>query len=60
MDWLGGSRSARATEQVVGLGNYGKTLTVITCPSVEDETYGDDDEEDEEDLTRRWTPRFHR
>ena len=34
MDWLGGSRSARATEQVVGLGNYGKTLTVITCPSV--------------------------
>ena len=60
MDWLGGSRSARATEQVVGLGNYGKTLSVITCPSVQDETYGDDDEEDEEDLARRWAPRFHK
>jgi hypothetical protein len=58
MDWLGGSRSARAIEQVVGLGNYGKTLTVITCPSVKDETY--DEDEDEEDLVGRWTPRFHR
>jgi len=60
MDWLGGNRSVRANEQVVGLGNYGKTLTMITCPSVQDETYGDDDEEDEEDLAARWTPRFHR
>jgi hypothetical protein len=60
MDWLGGSRSARALEEVVGLGNYGKTLTVITCPSVRDERCGDDDEEAEEDLERRWTPRFHR
>jgi len=34
MDWLGGSRSVRATEQVVGLGSYGKTLIVLTCPSV--------------------------
>lgn len=59
-DWLGGSRSARAVEQVVGLGNYGKTLTVITCASVKDETYGGDNDEDEEDLARRWTPRFHR
>lgn len=60
MDWLGGSRSARALEEVVGLGNYGKTLTVITCPLVRDETYGDDDEEAEGDLEKRWTPRFHR
>jgi len=60
IDWLGGNRSVRATEQVVGLGNYGKTLTVITCPSVQDETYGDDDEEAEEDLAARWTPGFHR
>jgi hypothetical protein len=59
-DWLGGSRSACALEEVVGLGNYGKTLTVITCPSIRDQTYGDDDEEAEEDLERRWTPRFHR
>jgi IrrE N-terminal-like domain len=59
-DWLGGSHSARAIEQVVGLGNYGKTLTVITCPSVHDETYGGDDEDEEADLAARWTPRFHK
>lgn len=60
MDWMGGTRSVRATEQVVGLGNYGKTLTVLTCPSVQDETYGSDDEEDEDTFVARWTPRFHR
>jgi hypothetical protein len=60
MDWLGGTRSARATEQVVGLGSYGKTLTVLTCPSVQDETYQEDDGEDEGNLIERWTPRFRR
>lgn len=60
MDWLGGVRSVRSTEQVIGLGSYGKTLTVITCPSVQDETYGEDVGEDEQDLIARWTPRFHR
>jgi hypothetical protein len=60
MDWLGGARSARATEQVVGLGSYGKTLTVLTCPSVLEETYLDDDGEEEGNLIERWTPRFRR
>ena len=60
MDWLGGTRSARAIEQVIGLGNYGKTLTVLTCPSIQDETYQEDDGDDDENLTERWTPRFHR
>jgi hypothetical protein len=60
VDWLGGARSVGATEQVVGLGAYGKTLTVLTCPSVQDETYREDDAETEEDLAGRWTPRFHR
>jgi hypothetical protein len=56
MDWLGGAPSAVATEQAVGLGSYGKTLTVLTCTSVQDETYEEDD--GEEDLADRWTPRF--
>ena len=60
MDWLGGARSVKATEQVVGLGSYGKTLTVLTCPSIEDETYQEDDGDDDEDLAERWTPRFRR
>ena len=33
MDWLGGTRSAPASGQVIGLGGYGKTLTVLTCLS---------------------------
>jgi hypothetical protein len=57
IDWLGGTRSVHATEEVIGLGRYGKTLTVLTCPSIRDETYGED-EDTEEDLVRRWTPRF--
>jgi hypothetical protein len=57
-DWLGGTRAARATEQAVGLGGYGKTLTVLTCPSVQDETFQEDEGDDE--LAERWTPRFHR
>lgn len=60
MDWLGGVRSVRAVEEVIGLGKYGKTLTVITCPSIQDEVYGDDGEEEEENLVARWTPHFHR
>lgn len=59
MDWLGGARSACAIEQVIGLGGYGKTLTVLTCPSVRDETF-EDEEGDDADLNERWTPRFRR
>ena len=61
MDWLGGSRSVMATEEVVGLGKYGKTLTVLTCHINLDETYQDDEDEDDEDrLIESWTPRFRR
>jgi len=57
MDWLGGARSSAALEEVIGLGQYGKTLTVLTCASIRDETSRDEDDSDEE-LIRRWTPRF--
>ena len=60
MDWLGGSRSVRGTEEVIGLGSYGKTLTVLTCPSLVDETYQEDKGDEEENLVESWTPRFHR
>src|SRR5262249_15210741 len=29
-DWFGGDLRIRATEEVIGLGNYGRTLTVLT------------------------------
>lgn len=60
MDWLGGTRSVAGIEESVGLGRYGKVLTVLTCPSVEDETYSDDDGDSDEDLRERWTARFPR
>lgn len=60
-DWLGGNRSIEATEEAIGLGSYGKTLTVISCPAFVEETFRDeDDEDDDEDLIESWTPRFRR
>ena len=50
-DWFGGRRSAPLTEEIVGLGSYGRTLTILST-----ETFDDDDED--EDLEDRWTPRF--
>jgi Zn-dependent peptidase ImmA (M78 family) len=47
MDWLGGTRSSMVTEEVIGLGSYGKTLTVLSSASIgqEDDSETDDDEE---------------
>lgn len=58
--WLGGDRKVAALEEVIGLGSYGRTLTVLTCPGIEDEVYGYEDEDDEERLTESWTPKFRR
>jgi hypothetical protein len=59
MDWLGGLRSMIVTEEVVGLRNYGKTLTLLSSESI---NQGEDDEEgaDDPDIVESWTPRFRR
>lgn len=59
LDWLGGKRSVTLCEEVAGLGSYGKTLTVLSSNSLVVEAESDDDES-EEDLIERWTPRFRR
>lgn len=59
MDWLGGTRSAIVTEEVVGLGRYGKTLTILSSESLGQDD-DEDEEEDEEGLIESWTPRFRR
>ena len=54
-DWFGGSRNIEISEDVIGLGGYGKTLTVlydINVPEPEDD--------DEASLIESWTPRFRR
>ena len=54
LDWLGGRRSVQGTEQVMGLGSYGRTLTVLSVDEM------DEDEDEDESLIESWTPRFRR
>jgi hypothetical protein len=60
MDRLGGTRSASVTEEVVGLGRYGKTLTILSSEIIGQELPDLDDESEDDDLRERWTPRFRR
>ncbi len=58
-EWLGGPTSAVVKEESLGLGAYGKVLTILTSTRIGQELEPDDDEE-EQDLIERWTPRFKR
>jgi len=58
MDWLGGTRSAIVAEEVVGLGRYGKILTVLSSTVIGHEDDGEDDDDDA--IAESWTPRFRR
>ncbi len=55
-DWFGQGPNCEVLEEVVGLGSYGKTLTMISMA----EAYDEDEEEDDEELQRSWQPTFHR
>ncbi len=59
LDWLGGKRSSIVREEVVGLGRYGKTLTVLSSRKIGNDAYADESDDDE-DLVERWTPRFRK
>ncbi|WAX96886.1 ImmA/IrrE family metallo-endopeptidase [Aminobacter sp. NyZ550] len=58
-DWLGGMTRAEISEESVGLGQYGKVLTVLVSSKIGQDDEPDDDAE-EDDLIERWTPRFRR
>jgi hypothetical protein len=55
-DWFGGDLQVTLYEEVVGLGGYGKTLTILTALDLPDP----EEIEEDEDLTDSWTPRFQR
>lgn len=55
-EWFGGRRSVTAIEEVVGLGKYGKALTILTCPSLDEDGEADDDD----GLEEGWTPKFRK
>ncbi|MGH8414713.1 MAG: ImmA/IrrE family metallo-endopeptidase [Gammaproteobacteria bacterium] len=56
-DWFGGPFSVEITEDVVGLGRYGKSLTVLHGIELPDE---DEPDQDDDSLIESWTPRFRR
>jgi Zn-dependent peptidase ImmA (M78 family) len=58
-DWMDGDRRYPIREQVIGLGEYGRTLTVLSCDQLSEADDPDLDEEDE-DLIDSWTPKFRR
>ena len=56
-EWFDRAGSHPIREDVVGLGRFGKVLTVLHCPklSLAGDGYDDDDEDA---LIESWTPRF--
>ncbi len=54
-DWFNGDHRQEIVEEVVGLGGYGKALTVLTGMEPPDEL-----EEEEGDLEESWAVRFRR
>lgn len=52
-DWFDGTHRQDIVEEVIGLGSYGKTLTVLTGMEPLDEV-----EDEESDLKESWSPRF--
>ena len=55
-DWFSGGRSIEISEDIIGLGSYGKTLTILYDIDVPEP----EDEDDDEALRESWTPRFRR
>ncbi len=55
-DWFGGRYDIEVTEDVIGLGSYGKTLTVLYEIALPD----DEERAAEDSLQASWTPRFRR
>lgn len=53
-DWFGGDHSATLREEIMGLGQYGQTLTILTS------TLSVEEDEAEDELQESWTPRFRR
>ena len=59
-DWLGGATRAEISEESVGLGRYGKVLTVLSSNSIGQDNDDEDGDDDEDSLIESWTPRFRR
>ncbi|MEW8051110.1 MAG: ImmA/IrrE family metallo-endopeptidase [Candidatus Thiodiazotropha sp.] len=56
MTWFDGNIEGEMYEEIVGLGSYGKTLTVLSASDLPDL----DDLAEDEELEESWTPRFRK
>lgn len=54
--WFQGPSDVALDEEIVGLGSYGLTLTVLSSEELPEDPYEEDDED--ERLLEQWTPRF--
>ena len=55
-NWFGGNQSFEMDEEILGLGQYGFTLTILSSEEMPEED--DYEEDDTYDLEESWTPRF--
>jgi hypothetical protein len=55
-EWFGGEAQIALEEEIIGLGGYGYTLTVLSSDMLPDDPSETDNEE--EKLVESWTPRF--
>lgn len=53
-EWLGGRWDIELVEEVLGLGSYAKTLTVLTI----EDSFDEEELLDEEEIEESWKPRF--
>jgi Zn-dependent peptidase ImmA (M78 family) len=60
IDWFDCPKSHVVSEDVIGLGTYGKTLTVLYSARLTAEAEGLDEEDEDEKLEESWTARFRR
>lgn len=54
--WFQGPSSISLDEEIVGLGSYGLTLSVLSSKALSEDPYEEDDEN--EKLLEQWTPKF--
>ena len=54
-DWFGSDFSVQVTEEVLGLGRYGKTLTVLGVPDLLEKL---EELQEAETLRDSWEPKF--
>lgn len=54
--WFDGNSRIALDEEIIGLGKYGYTLTILSSESLPDDP--DQEEDEEAELIEQWTPRF--